>query len=127
MRPSLLLALTVFAFCYSVHAQAVAEEAIRTAHWTKAEVKDFHSCVVRMDATRKQSDSGGGSSESWCEVSEERRHWFHLHPSAVGKKEIPGQFSKCNHTHAAEMNGTPQQFRATMNQCLCEAYGFPIQ
>lgn len=109
------------------HAQAAADEAIRTGHWTQAEVKEYQDCVAKLDATKKADDTTGSS--VWCEVWEERMHWSHVHPGVV--KGLPSKAQaargeRCNRTHAADMNGTPQQFWAATDQCLREEYGLPV-
>ena len=105
----------------SVHAETAATVAIRTGHWTKAEEVEFRSCVSRMTPTQKSGDPG--TPESWCEVWEERMHWLHLHPDLRNRKQDSARWRQCNHSHAAEMSGTPQQFWEATDICLCEAYG----
>jgi len=106
--------------CYA-HAQAVAAEAIRTGRWTKAEVKEFRDCVADLAAKKERYP------DLWCEVGEEGKHWGRLHPEILHMKGDQSKFHKCTKAHAAEMNGTPQQFFNALDRCLREEYGLPAQ
>ena len=118
--------LLVCACCGFSKAQSIAVDATRSGHWTKAEQQEFQGCVVRTSEQQKTSGKVPGSPASWCEVWEEHQHFMHLHPRLAKRKEIPGRFSQCNKQHAAEVNGTPQQFYVAFDQCMREAYGLPV-
>jgi hypothetical protein len=116
--------LVVFVCACSSHclfAQTAASEAIRSGHWNKADESEYRACVTRMAKSEKPND--GGTPEAWCEVWEEHHHWTRAHPQVGKRKESHEAFSKCNKSHAREMNGTPEAFWRAMDQCLSEAYG----
>jgi hypothetical protein len=101
--------------------QSIAEDAIRSGHWNKSEQKEYRGCISRLPADTKAKS--GAPPETWCELAEEYQHWMHGHPGMTTRKENHAKFHQCNREHAAEMNGTPEQFYAAFDLCLREAYG----
>jgi hypothetical protein len=91
--------------------------------WTDTEKAEFQGCLSRMAVSAKEKTPKLDA--RFCEVWEEQEHWKRAHPEASKKKEIQGEFSKCNHEHAAEVNGAPEQARAALDLCWCRAYGLP--
>jgi hypothetical protein len=99
--------------------QTIAKDAIQSGHWTKTEQSDYEHCKSAFHPKT-------GTAEGWCEVAEEGKHWLRIHHK-MAKDSDHAKFAQCNKEHAAEINGTPQQFYAAFDVCMREAYGLPAK
>ncbi|HEX4426174.1 MAG TPA: hypothetical protein VH079_12315 [Terriglobales bacterium] len=90
--------------------------------WTDAEKTDFKFCVTGIASTGENSLQIRSDFIA-CAFIEEGRHWLSIHPKADRKKDNPRRARKCKRQHAAEMKGTPEQFYAAFDLCMCKEFG----
>ena len=100
---------------------AVGEMQFPPNFWTKAEAKEFSDC---MPESLKVFKTQIGA-ERYCLVHGEHARWLRNHPATAKGKHDSAAMEDCLHRNTAKINGTPIEFRAAYDVCMCEAYGLP--
>lgn len=97
--------------------------------WTAVEEKEYQDCIPRAIKAWSDpklhwtQDQIQKTAEDNCLVDEEHKRWLRNHPTA--KTEDKAKMKACLHTNAAKINGTKDEFRATFDGCMREAYSLP--
>lgn len=98
-----------------------ASRSIPADFWTPAEAQEYHACLPKAFASFKDQRSA----ESYCLIDEEHKRWLRNHRRSAKGKHDSAAMQDCLHRNTAKINGTPTEFRAAYDGCMCEAYGLP--
>jgi hypothetical protein len=93
--------------------------------WTDPEKAQFRDCVFHIADSSRENTTQLTADFSACAFFEERQHWMTLHPEAARRKENSDKSRKCFDKHPLPKNGTPEDFHAAFDLCMCKAYGLP--
>ena len=93
--------------------------------WTDSEKMQFRDCVSRISDLTRENTMQLTADVVACTFFEERQHWLNLHPKAARRKENSDKSRKCFDKHPLPKNGTPEEFDAAFDLCMCKAYGLP--
>lgn len=126
----LLLFLSAMTIGLVVVAQSKAEDTTLprlSDGWSDSEKAQFGTCVSRISDRQKENSTQLSADRAACLFFEEREHWMNLHPEARGKKEDHRKFEKCSRKSPMKVHGTPEEFHASFDVCMCAAYGIHKQ
>jgi hypothetical protein len=93
--------------------------------WTDSERTQFRDCVSHISDRNRENTLQLSTDSYACLILEEQQHWMNLHPEAHGKKENDAKSRKCFAKHPLQIKGTPEEFHASYDLCMCAAYGLP--
>jgi hypothetical protein len=125
-RLALLLMMLNIYFGPSMHAQSNNEGLPPfTKGWTDSEKTQFRDCVSHISDRSRENTLQLSADSYACLILEEQQHWMNLHPEARGKKENDAKSRKCFAKHPLQIKGTPEEFHASYDLCMCAAYGLP--
>ncbi len=96
-----------------------------TKGWTDSEKTQFMDCVSHISDRNRENTLQLSTDSYACLILEEQQHWMNLHPEARGKKESDAKSRKCFAKHPLQIKGTPEEFHASYDLCMCAAYGLP--
>jgi hypothetical protein len=93
--------------------------------WTNPEKAQFQDCVSRISDRSRENTLQLSTDSYACMIFEEQQHWIDLHPEALGRREDNVKSRKCFDKHPLQIEGTPEEFHASFDLCMCKAYGLP--